>query len=200
MKVDPDIITVVSGLPRSGTSMMMSMLEAGGMQVLTDSLRAADEDNPKGYFELERVKQLANDSSWLVEARGKVVKIVSPLLKHLPPDHQYKIIFMHRKMEEILASQKQMLIRRGEPTDTVSDQKMAEMFRKHLVDVESWLGKQQSIKVCYIDYGRALENPFGCAEIVERFLGIGLDLTRMASIADRALNRQRFMPPKSVLL
>jgi hypothetical protein len=191
MNVDPDIITVVSGLPRSGTSMMMSMLAAGGLPVLTDSLRAADEDNPKGYFELERVKQLANDSSWLVEARGKVVKIVSPLLKHLPPDHQYKIIFMHRKMEEILASQKQMLIRRGEPTDTVSDQKMAETFHKHLVDVESWLGNQPNMSVCYVDYGQALEDPGRQVQIIDKFLGGQLDAAKMASVADNALHRQK---------
>ena len=195
MKVDPDIITVVSGLPRSGTSMMMSMLAAGGMPVLTDSLRAADEDNPKGYFELERVKQLDKDSSWLAEARGKVVKIVSPLLKHLPAEYRYRIIFMHRNMEEILASQKQMLIRRGEPTDTVSDQKMAEMFRKHLFDVESWLGKQPNIKVCYVDYSRVLEGPLRYADIVDRFLGSELDTSKMAKVADQALHRQRFTPP-----
>jgi hypothetical protein len=195
MKVDPDIITVVSGLPRSGTSMMMSMLAAGGMPVLTDSLRAADEDNPKGYFELERVKQLAKDSSWLAEARGKVVKIVSPLLKHLPVGYQYKIIFMHREMEEILASQKQMLIRRGEPTDSVSDQKMAEMFRKHLLDVEAWLGKQPNMSVCCVDYSGILEDPLKYAEIVNRFLDRDLDVTRMASVADQALHRQRFTPP-----
>ena len=191
MKVDPDIITVVSGLPRSGTSMMMSMLAAGGMPVLTDSLRVADEDNPKGYFELERVKQLAKDNSWLAEARGKVVKIVSPLLKHLPAEYPYRIVFMHRKMEEILASQKQMLIRRGEPTETVSDQKMAEMFRKHLLDVESWLGKQPNMSVCYVDYSGILEDPLKYAEIVGRFLDRGLDVTRMASVADQALHRQR---------
>jgi hypothetical protein len=191
MKVDPDIITVVSGLPRSGTSMMMSMLAAGGMAALTDSLRAPDEDNPRGYFELERVKQLAKDSSWLAEARGKVVKIVSPLLKDLPADYHYKIIFMHRKMEEILASQRQMLIRRGEATDTVSDQKMAEMFRKHLLYVESWLDKQPNMSVCYVDYGRILEDPLKYAEIVSRFLDRDLDATRMASVADQALHRQR---------
>jgi hypothetical protein len=181
MKVDPEIITVVSGLPRSGTSMMMSMLAAGGMPVLTDSLRAADEDNPNGYFELERVKQLAKDSSWLAEARGKVVKIVSPLLKHLPAEYPYKIIFMHRKMEEILASQRQMLIRRGEPTDTVSDQKMAEMFRKHLLDVEAWLGKQPNMSVCCVDYSQALQDPGRQVEIINEFLGGKLNVREMPS-------------------
>jgi hypothetical protein len=196
MKVDPDIITVVSGLPRSGTSMMMSMLAAGGMPVLTDSLRVADDDNPKGYFELETVKQLAKDNSWLVEARGKVVKIVSPLLKHLPAEYRYKIIFMHRSMEEILASQKQMLIRRGQPTDSVSDQKMAEMFRKHLLDVEAWLGKQLNMSVCYVDYSQALQDPGRQVEIINEFLGGKLNVREMVSVADKSLHRQQLPTQK----
>src|SRR5215470_815323 len=147
-----EIITVVSGLPRSGTSMMMNMLAAGGMPVLTDALRAADEDNPRGYFELQKVKQLDKDNPWLREARGKALKIVSPLLKHLPRDYSYRIIFMLRDLNEILASQNQMLIRRGEPTDTIADEKMAQMFRKHLSDIEKWLGEQANISVLYVDY------------------------------------------------
>ena len=110
---DPDTIVVVSGLPRSGTSMMMQMLEAGGMNVLTDGLRTADEDNLKGYFEYEKVKALKTDQSWLPEARGKAVKIISELLKYLPDTHTYRIIFMRRALEEVLASQDRMLIRRG---------------------------------------------------------------------------------------
>src|SRR5690349_16306757 len=104
-------ITIVSGLPRSGTSMMMKMLLAGGMEVLTDNLRAADDDNPRGYFEFEKVKKLGSESDWLKDAGGKAVKIVSAFLKHLPPQYNYKIIFMQRKMNEVLASQQQMLIR-----------------------------------------------------------------------------------------
>jgi hypothetical protein len=113
-----ETITIVSGLPRSGTSMMMKMLEAGGLEPLTDNIRTADEDNPKGYFEFERVKQIENDKAWLEDARGRVVKLISALLKHLPPSITTKSCW-RRAMPEILASQRQMLIRRGEPTDAV---------------------------------------------------------------------------------
>jgi hypothetical protein len=107
-------VVVVSGLPRSGTSLMMQMLEAGGITVLTDGIREPDEDNPRGYYEFERVKALPKgDYEWLESARGKAVKVVSALLEYLPPEYNYKVIFMHRRMEEILASQRKMLIRRG---------------------------------------------------------------------------------------
>ena len=112
--------------------MMMKVLEAGGMQVFTDNLRIADEDNPKGYFELEQVKALKDgDDSWVRDAPGKVVKVISSLLEYLPSTYKYKIVFMRREIAEILASQKQMLIRRGEPSES-DDQKMAEIFQEHL--------------------------------------------------------------------
>jgi len=119
--MDRDTILIVSGLPRSGTSMMMKMLEAGGMAVLTDNIRTADQDNPRGYYEFERVKQIEHDTAWLPEAQGKAVKMIAGLLKHLPADYVYKIIFMQRDMDEVLASQRQMLVRRGKPTDCASD-------------------------------------------------------------------------------
>src|SRR5215470_10675139 len=136
-----DTVTVVSGLPRSGTSMMMNILTAGGIQALTDGQRSADESNPKGYFELEKVKHLGRDSSFLSDAVGKAVKIVSPLLKHLSPQYSYKVIFMERNIEEVLASQRKMMISRGElaPDD---DEKMAAIYARHLQDVKSWLSRQ----------------------------------------------------------
>ena len=111
--LDSNTIAIVSGLPRSGTSMLMKMLEAGGLKPLTDRVRAADEDNPKGYYEFERVKRLEKDKEWLPEARGRAVKIISMLLKHLPPGFSYKILFMLRSMDEVLASQTQMLVGGG---------------------------------------------------------------------------------------
>ncbi len=132
-----DFVTLVSGLPRSGTSMMMRMLEAGGLPVLADHLRTADEDNPEGYYEFERVKKIEHDSAWLEEARGRVVKMISALLKHLPPGYTYKIVFMRRKLEEILASQREMLVRRGKPADATGDARMAEFFTSHLHRVET---------------------------------------------------------------
>jgi hypothetical protein len=186
-----DVITIVSGLPRSGTSMMMSALVAGGLEALTDNIRTADEDNPKGYFELEKVKELAKDNSWLEDAAGKAVKIISALLKRLPAERNYKIIFMQRNMDEVLASQKQMLIRRGEPADSVSDERMAEMFRKHLRDIEAWLEKQPNMDVLYISYNQMLDDPASKIEMVNAFLGGALDAQKMANAIDRNLHRQR---------
>jgi broad-specificity NMP kinase len=171
--------------------MMMSALVAGGLPALTDDVRTADEDNPKGYFELEKVKELERDDSWLEDAGGKVVKIISALLKRLPDRHHYKIVFMRRNMSEVLASQRQMLIRRGEPTDKVSDERMAEMFRKHLRDVEAWLEKQPNMDVLYVSYNEVLDNPASSVEMINGFLGGALDAEKMASAVDRSLHRQR---------
>lgn len=189
--MNQELITIVSGLPRSGTSMMMKMLVAGGMEVLTDNLRTADEDNPKGYFEFEKVKKLEQETFWLKDARGKVVKIISALLKHLPPDYNYKIIFMRRKMQEVLASQKQMLIRSGQPAETISDEKMAQMFQRHLKDVELWLAEQPHIETIYINYNEAIENPFPSIQMVNHFFGGGLDLEAMVAVVNKTLYRQR---------
>lgn len=184
-------VVIVSGLPRSGTSMMMKMLEAGGMEVLTDHIRKADDDNPKGYYEFEQVKEIEHDQAWLEDARGKVVKMIAALLKHLPGEYTYRIVFMRRKIEEVLASQRQMLVRRGEPTDTVSDQQMAGLFRRHVERIESWLEAQPNAQVLYVDYGTALADPAGQAERINRFLGSTLDARRMAAVVDPELYRQR---------
>jgi hypothetical protein len=189
--MDRDTITVVSGLPRSGTSMMMKMLEAGGLTPLTDHQRVADDDNPRGYFEDERVKRLARDASWVGEARGKVVKVVSPLLRHLPPQYRYRVVFVRRDMAEVLASQRQMLIRRGERADALGDDTMAEAFRKHLAAVETWLAQQPNIDVLYVTYHEVVEAPARHAEQISRFLGNGLDTGRMATAVDGALYRQK---------
>lgn len=189
--MNQEAIIVVSGLPRSGTSMMMKMLNAGGIEAVTDNLRVADEDNPKGYFELEKVKQLDKDNSWLADCKGKVVKIISMLLKPLPATYPYKIIFMRRKMEEILASQRQMLIRRGQPTDTVPDAKMAEMFNKHLRDMEAFIAAQPNVDCLYVSYNEVLENPAPHIETINRFLGGDLNTGAMHEVVDKALHRQR---------
>lgn len=189
--MDADTITVVSGLPRSGTSMMMKMLEAGGLPVLTDNRRIADEDNPRGYYEDERIKRLARDASWLGEARGKVIKVVSPLLKHLRREYRYRIVFVRRDMGEVLASQRQMLIRRGEPTDTVTDDQMTAAYRKHLADVDAWLKEQPHMDVLYVTYRDVVESPIEHAERISQFLGGRLDPARMVTAIDRELYRQR---------
>lgn len=184
-------ITVVSGLPRSGTSMMMKILEAGGLEILTDELRAADEDNPKGYYEFERVKKLKDgDIDWVGEAQGKVIKIISALLGDLPSRYTYKIIFMRREMAEILASQRQMLTRRGE-ADKVDDAQMAEMFQEHLKRVRVWLANQKNMEVLYVDYNDLMKNPAAHIESIRAFLGLQLDTDAMRAVPDAGLYRQR---------
>ncbi|MFO8052914.1 MAG: sulfotransferase domain-containing protein [Candidatus Omnitrophota bacterium] len=191
MSNEPRTIIVVSGLPRSGTSMMMKMLEAGGIQPLTDNLRQADPDNPKGYYEYERVKKIKDDQDWLKQAEGKAVKMISALLKHLPKGYRYKVIFMERKMEEILASQKKMLIRQNKPTDAIPDQKMAQLYQKHLREVKAWFKEQDNIEVIDINYNQALKNPAEAIKKIEDFLSQSLDTSKMAKIIDNSLYRQR---------
>lgn len=189
---DQELITVVSGLPRSGTSMMMKMLEAGGLPPLTDEIRTADADNPKGYYEFERVKKLdKGDTAWVPQARGKAVKVIAALLQHLPPDQRYKVIFMRRSIDEILRSQKQMLIRRGEPTDKVSDEELAALFHKHLSHVTTWLETQPHVEVLYVSYNEVLSDPAPLVQQINRFLGGRLDADKMAGVVDPKLYRQR---------
>lgn len=186
------IITIVSGLPRSGTSMMMKMLEAGGLPPLTDNLRIADEDNPKGYYEFERVKQLPKgDAVWLPEAQGKVVKVIAALLPHLPGGYRYRVIFMQRAMPEILASQRQMLIRRGEDPDKIGDDVLAKLFDKHLRQVNDWISRQRNVERLDVNYNEMLKNPQPFIERVNAFLGGQLDTAKMAQVVDPSLHRQR---------
>jgi hypothetical protein len=189
--MDEKYVTIVSGLPRPGTSMMMAMLQAGGLEVLTDEIRKADEDNPRGYFEFERVKQVKEDRSWLPGARGKVVKMISALLDKLPSDHRYKVVFMERNIDEMLASQNQMLVRRGEPTDAVGDDEMRLLFRRHLRQMREWLEEQSNFNVLYVSYNDTLERPRENAEKINDFLGGTLDVNQMVSVVDKGLHRQR---------
>jgi argonaute-like protein implicated in RNA metabolism and viral defense len=172
--------------------MMMKALEAGGLPVITDAQRAADEDNPKGYFEMERVKQLdKGDTTWVADAQGKVVKVISALLEHLPPGYHYRVVFMQRAMPEVLASQKKMLERRGEPSDRVSDEELARLFTKHLQKVETWLRSQPTFQVLYVDYNRMLVDPLPYVRQINQFLDGTLDEQRMAEVVDPALYRNR---------
>lgn len=189
---EAEFITIVSGLPRSGTSMMMKMLEAGGVLPYTDNIRTADDDNPKGYYEFERVKKLPDgDTKWVPDARGKAVKVISALVEHLPAEYNYRVLFMQRKMEEILASQKQMLIRSGQPTDRVGDEQLADMYGKHLAKVKTWLENQANMRIIYLDYNQMLVDPQKSADQVNIFLGEGLDPQAMAAVVDTSLYRQR---------
>jgi hypothetical protein len=172
--------------------MMMKMLEAGGIPPVTDELRAADEDNPKGYYEFERVKLMdQGDTAWVAGARGKVLKVISALLKHLPPGEQYRVVFVRRNMPEILASQRKMLIRRGEDPDKMDDAQMAALFEKHLKQIESWLEAQPNMRTLYVHYSDALTDPLPQIERINAFLGGRLDARRMAEVVDPQLYRNR---------
>ena len=184
-------ITVVSGLPRSGTSMMMQMLAAGGLPVLTDGRRSADADNPLGYYEYEAVKSLAQDASWLACARGKAVKIVSALLAHLPDGYDYRVIFMRRPMAEVLASQSTMLERLGRAAPGSDEARLGELFIRHLDDVDALLRRRASIARLDVDYPDVIAAPLRVAEAVNAFLGGTLDPVRMAATVAPELHRKR---------
>ncbi len=185
-------IIVVSGLPRSGTSMMMKMLEAGGLVPLTDNLRTADEDNPKGYYEFERVKQLPKgDFGWLPDAQGKVVKVIAALLPYLPPDYTYRVIFMLRAMPEVLASQRQMLVRRGEDPNKIGDDVMAKLYKKHLKQVDSWIAGQANVQRRDVNYNKMLKNAQPIITQLNQFLDGKLNVEQMAQVVDPTLHRQR---------
>ncbi len=185
------IITIVSGLPRSGTSMMMRMLEAGGIEVMTDNIRKANEDNPHGYFEFEKVKKIKDDSSWLDAAWGRVFKMVSMLLYDLPSDKKYKVIFMKRDIREIMASQRIMLERHGRDKGGVDDGEMGKLFEKHLNQIENWLEKQSNINILYVSYNDIIKKLRENAETVNQFLGGGLDVERMLAAIDKSLYRNK---------
>jgi len=184
-------VTVVSGLPRSGTSMMMRMLEAGGMPVLTDGVRQADDDNPRGYFEFEAVKKKDAGHDWLATAQGKAVKIIYRLLYDLPADCQYRVVFMQRQMSEILASQRKMLERKGEQGSALGQEQLAGLFRKELERVGDWLTGHASFTVHEVSYNDLLSEPRPLLEGVDQFLGGGFDLDAMATVVDASLYRNR---------
>jgi hypothetical protein len=186
-----DFVTVVSGLPRSGTSMMMRMLEAGGIPAITDGQRRADPDNPLGYFELEAVKLLPGSAEWLEDANGKAVKVVSALLEKLPAGRQYRIVFMEREMGEVLASQRRMLERRGENVDRSRDSAMGTLFEKHVRQAIERVRARNDTKMLLLRHAEVHEDPAHAAERIDEFLGGGLDRDAMVAAIDPSLWRNR---------
>lgn len=186
-------IIVVSGLPRAGTSMMMQILRAGGIPVVTDGVRSADEDNPRGYLELESIKTLDRHATWLKPYRGKAVKIVSPLLPRMPDTETYKVIFMRRDIDELLASQRAMLDRLGQPRGP-DDQEMRCKFEKHLAEVDAWLAVQAHVTHLDVGYADAVRTPAKTVATVSAFLGGNLDEGRMAAVVEGGLHRHRSQP------
>lgn len=185
-------IIVVSGLPRSGTSMMMRMLKAGGINIVVDNIREADDDNPKGYYEDDRVKNLKENNSWLNDnLNNKAIKVISLLLYNLPQTNFYKIIFMERDMQEILASQRKMMERKSEPSDAVDDSTMARKFNEHLGKIKRWLKDQRNIDCIYVKYHDVLREPLKYAETIKKFLNIDLNTDLMVKAVDQGLYRNK---------
>jgi hypothetical protein len=170
---------------------MMHMLEAGGMPILTDNIRKADPNNPNGYYEFEPVKQMSRDASWLMDADGKAVKMVYRLLYDLPKDHNYRVIFMERELEEVLASQRMMLRWRGEEHGTSDDTQLAKLFHRDLEQNKGWLHDQENFRVLYVSYNNILNDPESAAIEINRFLGSSLDPQAMLKVVDQGLYRQR---------
>jgi hypothetical protein len=185
------MITIVSGLPRSGTSLMMQMLQAGGMPVLSDGERKADTDNPKGYLEWERIKQLPKEPTLIAEAEGKVVKVISQLLLSIPDGHEYRVIFMQRPLPEIMKSQDEMLRRRGTYEPIADTSPIERAFQRHLVDVNKWLTSKPNVKMLRVHYHRVLREAKAVAEETVRFLEVPLDVAAMAQQVDGSLYRNR---------
>ena len=173
--------------------MMMRMLDAAGLPIVTDHERSADEDNPKGYYEYERVKELdkGGDSSWMLEHRGKVVKIISFLLTDLPDSCSYKVIFMRRNLDEVLASQNKMLVRRGEDGGGTDDAKMKRLYMGHLAKVDGWMSQQMNFETIDVNYSGVISDAAGEAARLEKFLGLQGKAGVMAEAVDASLFRNR---------
>jgi hypothetical protein len=183
-------VTIVSGLPRSGTSMMMRMLEAGGMPALVDNIRVADQDNPRGYYEFEPVKQTRRDASWIPNAEGKVVKMVYRLLYDLPLDREYRVLVMRRNLDEVLRSQQKMLAK-DKREDHIEDAEMAAIYKAELSRFDAWLAKQPSIKPFNVKYNEMLSDPAPIVREIDAFLGGHLDQQAMCAVVDPSLYRNR---------
>ncbi len=186
-----EVVTIVSGLPRSGTSMMMQMIDKGGIPALTDHVRRADEDNPKGYYEFEPVKRTKQDPSWLERARGKVVKMVYRLLYDLPEGYHYRVVFMRRKLEEVIASQNKMLERLGKQGGGLSDEKLVEVYRAEIDKCNKWLAEQPNFEVLYVNYNEVINDPVPQVSRLNEFLGGHMNTQAMLEVVDPQLYRQK---------
>ncbi|MFW6065009.1 MAG: sulfotransferase [Candidatus Natronoplasma sp.] len=189
--MDNETIAVVSGLPRSGTSMMMQMLDEGGIEPLTDKERGPDEDNPKGYYEYERVKGLPDDTEWLKEAKGKAVKVLGELIKHLPGDYHYKIVFIERNLDEIIESQTKMLKHKGEDPDDISKDELRDTFKNYRKILKQQISASPNMEVLYVSYNDIMSHPEPVVESVSAFFDGELETTEMLSVIDEELYRNR---------
>jgi len=189
-----EFVTVVSGLPRSGTSLMMQMLQAGGMELLTDGQRTPDESNPRGYFEHEAVKHGRNDLSWLEKAGGKAVKVIHLLLLNLPSDQNYRVIFMLRNLDEVIVSQRVMLKQQGRASAALADKTLADIFEKQLTTVRQWLAERPNFHVLYLNHREVITKPSIASSQINDFLGGNLKVADMTIAVSPQLYRQRKLP------
>ena len=179
------MITIVTGLPRSGTSLMMQMLAAAGVPVLSDGARKADADNPHGYLEDARVMALHSNASWLGEARGRALKVVAPLLPSLPREHDYRVVWMQRDLDEVLASQARMLERAGHEAGA-DDTVLRRAFEKQVETARADF-QVRGAPILDVDYARAVAEPLAVAREVCVFLGGDLDADVAAAVVDASL-------------
>ncbi len=191
MAATKDFISIVSGLPRSGTSMMMQMIDVGGIPAMTDNVRVADEDNPKGYYEFEAVKRTRRDASWLEQAPGKVVKMVHVLLLDLPLNREYRVVFMKRHLEEVVKSQDIMLERSSKQGAAADREKIIRVFGSQLKQVDKWVADHDCFKILYVDYNQIMRDPGPSIEAVNLFLGSDLNVEAMKAVIDPSLYRNR---------
>ncbi|HXJ42758.1 MAG TPA: hypothetical protein VNH18_25985 [Bryobacteraceae bacterium] len=191
----PSFVTIVSGLPRSGTSLMMQMLEAGGIPALVDGIREPDQNNPRGYYEFEPVKRTRYDAQWLERARGKAVKVIYALLRDLPPGYDYRVVLMHREPEEVLSSQSLMLRGMGTTGSMMPPDRLAAAFAADLSSVLEELGRRAEFRILNVEHRECLCNPAAVAAQLSAFLGVDLDAGRMAAVPDETLYRRRAYQP-----
>jgi len=186
-------VTIVSGLPRSGTSMMMQMIDKGGIPAMTDHVRTADEDNPKGYYEFEPVKKTKEDSTWVAEANGKAVKMTHLLLMDMPLDYTYRVVFMRRHLKEVVKSQNVMLERRGKDTDSIPRERLIDMFRVQIHKVLTYMqDRPDHFQYIEIDYNAIMKDPEPHIKQISAFLD-GLNTDEMLAVVDPALYRNRLV-------
>jgi hypothetical protein len=184
-------ITIVSGLPRSGTSLMMRMLQAGGIPPLTDREREADEDNPRGYYELEAVKKTKQDRKWLERARGKAVKVIHALLCDLPLDRRYDVVVMRRSMDEVVASQRKMIERRKSKGAALTDEQIRRALERQMVQVAAYVSNKPNFRVLHVDYNELLSDPDGQIGRLRSFLDLEAPAEKIAGVIEQQLWRNR---------
>jgi len=170
---------------------MMQMLAAGGMPVLTDGERQADTDNPRGYFEWERIKLLPQQPDCITEAEGKAVKVISQLLFALPARREYRVIFMQRPLTEVVASQAEMIRRRGTIGAALPPAALIAGLGAHLNQINAWLKEKSNISVHRVEHQEVLREPLQVAESIQHFLNCPLNVVAMSQQVDTSLYRQR---------